>query len=421
MDLPLPFEIAIIALLILTAGFFSAAETALTAVSRAVIHQLDRKGVPRAATVKRLRLHKERFIAAILFGNNLVNILASAMTTDIMVRLFPGAGVLYATAILTVVLIVFGEVLPKTYAIQHATASSLAVAPAIEMFTRVTGPIIITIQAVVGVTLRLFRSHTPQNPISATQALRGAIDLSASESRGVRRARKMLHSILELEDITVGEIMVHRGAVESVNANLSRTELLQKVMDQAHTRVPLWRGKPENIVGVLHVKALLKAFRDADGDRAKINPLDLMTPAWFVPESTKLLDQLQAFRERREHFALVVDEFGDLQGIVTLEDILEEIVGDISDEHDNETAGIRVRHDGTVLTAGDVTIRDLNRRFDWTLPDEEASTIAGLILHESRQVPEPGQTFAFHGFRFEVIRRQQNRITAILIRPPKKA
>jgi Mg2+/Co2+ transporter CorB len=421
MDLPVPVTLIVIGLLILIAAFFSAAETALTAASRAVIHQLEHEGVPRASIVKRLRAHKEQFIAAILFGNNLVNILASALTTEIMVQFFPNTGVLYATAILTVVLIVFGEVLPKTYAIQNANRVSLRVAPAIQLFTKVTGPVITAIQAVVGLTLRLLGQHaTEQDQISATQALRGAIDLSASESGGVRRARTMLHSILELQEVTVGEIMVHRGNVVSVNADLPPAELVRAVMDQPHTRVPLWRGKPENIVGVLHVKALLKAISDIN-DIKRIDALALMAAPWFVPESTKLFDQLQAFRERHEHFALVVDEFGDLKGIVTLEDILEEIVGDISDEHDTATAGIRIRHDGTIIAAGDVTIRDLNRRFDWKLPDDEASTIAGLILHEARQIPDVGQTFAFHGFRFEVLRRQKNRITAVLIRPPKRA
>ncbi|MGE5537655.1 MAG: HlyC/CorC family transporter [Gemmatimonas sp.] len=420
MDLPVPVTLIAIAILILIASFFSAAETALTAASRAVIHQMEHEGVPRASVVKRLRAHKEQFIAAILFGNNLVNILASALTTEIMVQFFPSTGVLYATAILTVVLIVFGEVLPKTYAIQHANRVSLSVAPPIEWFTKMTGPVIAAIQAVVGLTLRLFGHHaSEQDQISATQALRGAIELSAAESGGVRRARAMLHSILELQEVTVGEIMVHRGNVIAVNADLTGPEIVRAIMEQPHTRVPLWRGKPENIVGVLHVKAMLKSINETN-DVNRIDPLALMSEPWFVPESTKLFDQLQAFRERREHFALVVDEYGDLEGIVTLEDILEEIVGDISDEHDTATAGIRIRNDGTILAAGDVTIRDLNRRFDWRLPDDQASTIAGLILHEARQIPESGQTFAFHGFRFEVLRRQKNRITAILIRPPKR-
>lgn len=421
MDLPLWLSVTIVAALILIAAFFSAAETALTGVSRAIIHQLDHEGVVRATVVKRLRAHKERFIAAILFGNNLVNILASAITTEIMVDLFPNTGVLYATAILTVVLIVFAEILPKTYAIQHATPVSLTVARPIEVFTRLMAPVLSAVQAVVGVALRMFGQATPHDQVTAMQMLRGAIDVSASESGGVRRARAMLHSILELGEITVGEIMIHRGNVETVNADLPPAEVIRELMDQPHTRVPLWRGKPENVIGVLHVKALLKAFRESDGNRSGIDPAALATAPWFVPQSTKLLDQLQAFRERREHFALVVDEFGDIKGIVTLEDILEEIVGDISDEHDTTGAGIRIRHDGTILAAGDVTIRDLNRRFDWRLPDEEAATIAGLILHESRQIPDPGQTFAFHGYRFEVLRRQRNRITAILIRPPKRA
>jgi Mg2+/Co2+ transporter CorB len=338
-----------------------------------------------------------------------------------MVELFPKAGVLYATAILTVVIIVFAEILPKTYAIQHATRVSLSVAQPIATFTRLMAPVLVAVQAVVSIALRLFGRATPHDQITAMQMLRGAIDVSAAESRGVHRARAMLHSILELGEITVGEIMVHRRNIESIDAGLPGPEIIRIALEQAHTRLPLWRGKRENVIGVLSVKALLRAFREAGGDRSRIDPVALATPPWFVPQSTKLLDQLQAFRERHEHFAVVVDEFGDIKGIVTLEDILEEIVGDISDEHDAPGVGIRIRHDGTILAAGDVTIRDLNRRFDWRLPDEEAATIAGLILQESRLIPEPGQTFAFHGFRFEVVRRQRNRITAVLIRPPRRA
>jgi Mg2+/Co2+ transporter CorB len=417
MTSPWFLDIAAIVCLILAAAFFSAAETALTAVSRISIHHLVLQGDRRAPVVQRLRARKEQFIAAILFGNNLVNILASALTTSILVQLFPGEGVLYATILLTVVLIVFGEVLPKTYAIQNTTRAALAVAPAIERVTWLTRPVIGAIQGVVGLTLRMLGTTEARDQISATQALRGAIDLTAAESRGVRRSRAMLYSILELQEVTVGEIMVHRGNVVSVSADLPPDEILRIVMDQPHSRIPLWRSKPENIVGVLHVKALVKALRDAEGSHT-LDPVALAVVPWFIPETTKMFDQLQAFRDRREHFALVVDEFGDLQGIVTLEDILEEIVGDISDEPDAATRGIRIRSDGAILVAGHVTIRDLNRRFNWQLPDEEAATIAGLLLHETRQIPEAGQTFAFHGFRFEVVRRQKNRLTAILIRPP---
>ena len=237
MDLPLPISVAIIVFLILMAAFFSAAETALTAVSRAIIHQLEHEGVARAATVKRLRNHKEEFISAILFGNNLVNILASALTTDIMVRIFPGAGVLYATAILTVVLIIFAEILPKTYAIQHATPSALAVAPIVEVFTRLMAPIIRAVQVLVRFALRLLGPRKPTHPLSATQALRGAIDIMASESGDVRRARAMLYSILELEEITVGEIMIPRGDLTAIDAGLPVDEIVRQVREQPHTQI----------------------------------------------------------------------------------------------------------------------------------------------------------------------------------------
>jgi Mg2+/Co2+ transporter CorB len=230
----------------------------------------------------------------------------------------------------------------------------------------------------------------------------------------------MLHSILDLGEVEVDEVMTHRSDVASVNADLPTEEIISEVVKSPYTRIPLWRDKPENIIGVLHAKALLKAVEDHTGGTRDLDVASLATNPWFIPESTSLLAQLHAFRRRGEHFALVVDEYGDLMGIVTLEDILEEIVGDISDEHDIRRRGIRPQSSGAVIVDGDVTIRDLNRRFDWQLPDEEAATVAGLVLRESRLIPEPGQVFTFFGFRFEILGRSGNRLTVLGITPPDK-
>ena len=228
----------------------------------------------------------------------------------------------------------------------------------------------------------------------------------------------MLHSILELDEVEVGEIMVHRQNVTTIDIDAPLDEIMDRIAASPFTRMPIWRDRSENIIGILHVKARLQLIRkQPQGGWRRIDLLSLAAEPWFVPEQTSLLEQLQAFRKRREHFAVVVDEYGAVLGIVTLEDILEEIVGDIADEHDVVARGVRPMADGAIVTEGTVTIRDLNRQFGWNLPADEAATIAGLVLHESRQIPEVGQMFVFHDFRFEILRRQRNQITLLKITP----
>jgi Mg2+/Co2+ transporter CorB len=257
------------------------------------------------------------------------------------------------------------------------------------------------------------------------EELRGAIDLHAGEGEEVRHERAMLRSILDLADVEVSEIITHRKQVGSIDAGLPPTEIVRAALESPHTRLPLWKDEPDNIVGVLHAKALLRAVQALPGNLDELDVLAIAHPPWFIPESTDLLSQLQAFRARHQHFAIVVDEYGEVLGIVTLEDILEEIVGEIADEHDVVIAdehdvvieGVKLQKDGSIVVDGAVTIRDLNRQFEWELPDEEAATVAGLVLYEARRIPEAGQTFVFHGFRFEILRRQRNQITSLKITP----
>jgi Mg2+/Co2+ transporter CorB len=227
----------------------------------------------------------------------------------------------------------------------------------------------------------------------------------------------MFGGVLDLAELTVADVMVHRTRMRSINADLPPRELVAEVLASPFTRLPLWRERPDNIVGVLHAKDLLRALSAAQGDFDALRIDDIALEAWFVPDTTALEDQLQAFLRRKTHFALVVDEYGEVQGLVTLEDILEEIVGDISDEHDLAVQGVRQNGDGSVTVDGAVPIRDLNRVMDWHLPDEEATTIAGLVIHAARAIPEAGQVFTFYGFRFEVLRKTRNRITALRISP----
>jgi len=393
------WDIIVIVLLILCSAFFAAAETALTAASRPKMHGLEGEGNRRAGIVNRLRLHMEQVIATLLLGNNLVNIMASALATGVLIEIFGARGEVYATGVMTLLIVVFGEVMPKTYAINNADRLALAVAPVMKGLIAVAGPIVKVIQWFVRGILKLMGATV-------------TTDLGEETESGA-----MLHSILDLNNVIIGDIMVHRSNLSTIDADQPPEKIVEAVMASPHTRLPLWRGEPDNIIGVLHAKALLRAIH-AGGRLEDIDIVGLALPPWFVPESTTLLAQLQAFRARREHFALVVDEYGALMGIVTLEDIIEEIVGDIEDEHDKDVTGVMRDADGSYIVEGTVTIRDLNREFDWRLPDDNVATVAGLVLHEARRIPDPGQVFSFHGFRFEVLERQRNQIRLLKITPP---
>ncbi len=413
---------AILVLLVMS-GFFSGSETALTAASRHRMHSLAKQGDHRAQTVIDLHLRNERLIGAILLGNNLVNIMASALATGLLLTVFGEAGVVYATLIVTLLVVVFSEVLPKTWALNHADRMALAVAAPIRVLVLFLGPITHAIYLLVRATLRVFGIElgAELGRAEAEEELRGAIDLHEGEEPETRHERQMMHSILDLDEVEVGEIMTHRRTVSTIDLDSKPEEIVDQVLASQFTRIPVYRGDPDNVVGVLHTKELLREMRRHDGNVSQIDFDDLPSEPWFVPDTTSLLDQLQAFRSRREHFAVVVDEYGSLMGIVTLEDILEEIVGEIEDEHDTPVSGVRPQPDGTYVVDGTVTIRDLNREYDWNLPDEEAATIAGLVLHEARLIPEKGQVFVFYGFRFEVLRRVRNQIVSIRITPPTAA
>jgi len=410
---------AVVVACLLVSAFFSASETALTGSSRASMLRLQKQGSRDAGIVAYLLNARERMIGALLVGNNLANIGASALATGVLTAWFGEVGVLYATAAMSVLVIIFAEVLPKTVAINAPDRISLLVARPMKLVVMVLGPVLTVIDVIIRALLVLLRIPVGANQplLSPTERLRGAVDLIHHEGGVEKLDRDMLGGLLDLKDLQVSDVMVHRTEMVMVNADLPPEDLVREVLATEYTRIPLWRDKPENIIGVLHAKDLLRAIRLSDGDISRIDVATIALPPWFVPEMRSLSEQLKAFRRRKTHFALVVDEYGEVEGLVTLEDILEEIVGDISDEHDIEVAGVRAQPDGSVVVDGSVPIRDLNRAMDWNLPDEEATTIAGLVIHEARSIPDRGQSFTFHGFRFRVLRRERNRITALRIVP----
>ena len=392
-------------------AFFAAGETSLTA--------LERQGNSAARRVNRLLASRERLIGAMLIGNNIVNIGASALTTTIFVALFGDAGVIYATATMSVLVVVFAEVLPKTIAVAKPDRTALLLARPVSITVAVLGPILSAIEAFIRGLLRLFGVRIEENQpiLSATEELRGAVDLLEEEGAVVKDEADMFGGLLDLSELEVSDVMVHRTNMHSVNVALPAPEILQEVLASNNTRLPIWRDSPENIVGILHAKDVLRALAAAQGDPTKLDFAKIATEPWFVPDTTSLADQLKAFRARKAHVALVVDEYGEVMGLVTLEDILEEIVGDISDEHDVQLHGVRPQPNGSIVVEGSVPVRDVNRAMDWRLPDEDATTVAGLVIHEAQTIPDPGQAFTFHGYRFEVMRRHRNRITQLRVTP----
>ena len=404
-----------IAVLLVLSAFFSSSETALTAASRPRMHLLEAKGDKRAKLVNRLRSDQDNMIGTILLGNNLVNILASALATSVLISLFGETGVVYATIGMTLLVLIFGEILPKTYAFRHSDKLALTIAPTFLLLVRLLGPVMSAIQYLIRGVQRVFgvKIDSTQEWNATVEELRGAIEMHRGRGAMARHERAMLHSILDLADVDVEMVMHHRRDNFMIDSALPTSKIVEEALESPFTRIPLWRDTPDNIIGVMHAKAMLREVHAHTGDLDALDLDKIATPPWFIPESTTLLDQLHAFRRRREHFALVVDEYGALMGVVTLEDILEEIVGDISDEHDVVPIGVRPQRDGSYLIAGGVTVRDLNRRFGWDLPDQEAATIAGLVIHESKVIPQVGQIFHFHGFRFQIARRQRNRITSV--------
>lgn len=404
--------------LLILSGFFSGSETAFTAASKARMHQKIKEGSSRAKLVEQLREKKEKLIGAILLGNNLVNILSTALATVVLTELFGASGVAYATIAMTLLVLIFAEVLPKTYAILYADKMALALAPILQAVVFVLSPITETISGIVKMVLKLFGVNPEDINENTAEELRGAIELHQGDEIEVKEERAMLRSILDLGNVSVEEVMTHRKKVVMVDVDWPMKELVTFVTSSRHMRIPVYKETQDNVIGIINVRDIVRELVLVDGDYDQLDLIDTMSDPWFIPESTTLLDQMKAFQEKQAHIAMVVDEYGAIQGVVTLEDILEEIVGEITDETDIRMEGVRPQPNGSYIVDGTVTIRDLNREFEWNLPDANASTVAGLVLDEARKIPEVGQSFNFYGFRFDIMRRKRNQITVLKIVPP---
>jgi Mg2+/Co2+ transporter CorB len=419
MSLALGFIVFAIIVLIALSAFFNASETALTAASRARMHTLEQEGNAGAKTVNKLLSTPEKMIGAVLLGNTLVDVLASALASGLAVMLVGDVGVIYATIIMTLLIVIFAAVLPKTYALVSPDKVAVIVAPIMRVVVIALSPATKMIEVIVRWILKLTPSTRDDaaNILAAHEEIRGTIDLQHKEGTVARHDAEMLGGVLDLRDLQVADIMIHRTKMETLNADETPQAIIDDILRSQYTRVPIWRDEPENIVGVLHTKDLLIALGRASWDISKLDIMSFATPPWFVPDTTAVKHQLNAFLKTKAQMALVVDEYGEVQGLISLEDILEEIVGQIADEHDTHETHIRVQADGTVNVDGTVAIRDLNRHMGWDLPDDEATTMAGLVIHEAQTIPEPGQVFTFYGFRFEILRKTRNKIAAIRVKP----
>ncbi len=417
---------AILALLVFSA-FFSGSETALTAASRGKLRTQADKGSRGAQRALAITEDNERLIGSVLLGNNLVNILATSLTTALFTRLFGESGVALATLVMTVLVLIFAEVLPKTYAITNAETAAARVAGPISLIIMIFAPIVSLVRWLVRGVLRVFGIQTdPDSHILAVrEEIAGAITLGHSEGIVEKEDRDRILGALDLSDRTVEEIMLHRSSIEMINADDDPSAILNQCLESSHTRLPVFKDNQENIIGVIHAKDLARTmYRMVSAQGASLDDLnsfnikDVAMKPYFVPDTTSLDDQMRQFLRRRTHFALVVDEYGSIEGLITLEDILEEIVGEISDEFDPHAEQlIQSSGDGHFELDGAMTIRDINRATDWSLPDDEANTIAGLVIYEAQMIPTVGQVFSFHGFRFEVIGREANRITKLRVKP----
>ncbi|MES2678160.1 MAG: CNNM domain-containing protein [Pseudomonadota bacterium] len=407
--------------LILLSAFFSLAEIALTTCSRAKIHRLAKDGDKKAIRVEKLLQNSEAAMSTILLCNNAINILASAIATSVLIKIFGETGVIYATVIMTVLVLVFGEIAPKTYALKHAEKIILFSAGFVLWLVKFFNPFTKNIQRIIDKTFEFFSPtihHQKHNKSSDLEEIRGTIDLKHKAGSIFKSDKDMLDSILDLGETEIINVMIHRKNMASIDIEQSLDKILKQAFEINHSRIPLWRGDQDNIVAILNMRKLITILHNNQGDISKIDLKQFTAQPWFAPASNTLKNQLVAFKKKKEKFALVIDEYGALMGVITLEDILEEIVGDIDEKDDNQTRlSITKFKDGSHKISGELPVRDINRKLGWDLPedDENAATLAGLLIARAERIPEEKEEFEFDGFTFKVLKMHQNKIVFLKV------
>jgi magnesium and cobalt exporter, CNNM family len=421
MNFKILVSFAFVIILLIISAILATSEGAYLSASRAKLHAYVKEGRKIATLALKIRNNMEKVISTLILSQTLFTVLATIIFTQAFVLLIGERGFDIAPWVITPLIVIFSELMPKFYAIRKAEFIAMRLAPVLDILIKIVRPAANLMEWLARYILRLFGINIQADEAMAgtLEELRGAIDLHRGMGEEAAESRAMLHSVLDLSDVSIEEIMIHRKDVKMINLDDDISTIMQQVIGSHHTRLPIWQGSPDQVLGILHTKDFLRLIQAKE--ERELDHQELIKSAkkpWFIPETATLFEQLQAFRRRREHMALVVDEYGTLRGIVTLEDIIEEIVGSIEDEHDIQVAGIWQAKSGEIYSTGSTTIRDLNRRFDWDLPDEEASTIAGLIMHEAWVIPSMGQVFNIRDYRIKVLRRVRNQISLVKIVPP---
>jgi len=402
-------------ILIVISGFLSGSETALTATSKPRILFKNKKGDKRANYVIKILDNLDNVISSLLLSNNLVNILASSLATAVLYDLFGLSGIFYATTLMTIIIVIFAEILPKTYSLNRPTRTSLQIAPVIYYLSKVLYPIIFLINLFVKkIFIRNVIKDTKFKDMQSEEELQGVIDMYKTSNPDSEHEKDMLQSILMLNDTTVEEVFTHRKNIYSINSSLDIAEIIKRINLSRYTRIPFWKENPENIIGLLNVRTLNVDLTNQG--RSKEIIFEKISKPWFIPETTNLLEQLVAFKKRKEHIAFVVDEYGELLGLITLEDIIEEIVGEIVDEIDLPDDEFTKTKDGIIITNGEKNIKDLYKNFDLDYPISEASTISGHILEIAKKIPLFGESVKDDYFIYKILSHSRKQISKIEIK-----
>jgi Mg2+/Co2+ transporter CorB len=409
------YTIVVVVLLICSA-YFAACETAVTAYSKAKMFSLAKNGSKRAEIIVSLQQEIGLVISSILTCNTILNSLVVSLANTLCIDFFGDFAIFYCPVIISIFIVLFAEVLPKMLTISNPENVLLPSAYFIKYTYMISKPLNNVIGIVAKKLISLLRTtaHGEDSYTSSLEELRGAIDLhEGPDIEEAKQEKAMMQNVLDLGNVLVSNIMIHRKNVTMLCADDDINTIIDQVVNCPFTRIPIWSVDQNNIIGILHIRDLLRTIKFG-GSIEKSDILDIMLEPRFIPENNDLLSQLQAFRSKREHFAIVVDEYGSFIGIITLEDIIEEIVGDIADEHDvNSFTGIRKQEDGSYVIDGSVNIRDLNREIGSKFASDIAATLAGLVINSIGIIPEVGQAFLLFGYRFEILRRQRNQITLL--------
>lgn len=399
-----------VAVLIIAAALISCLETSITAASRATIHRLKSEGDKRARRLENLLKEREKVVSVMLLANNAINIVASALTTKILLEIFGEIGVLYATISLTVIIIIFGEILPKTVAIQAPEKSALFFSLLIEILFKTFAPLVEIIQKIVAAVIRVFSvKKIAKGKFSDLEEIRDTVNLKAKEGSIFKFDKDLIDGVLDLSDTAISEIMVHRKDILSLDRNLKIAEIVKKAINIGYTRIPLWQGHQENIIGILNVRKLLKGLHFYRGDIEKFDLEQTISSPLFVPSSNNLRSQLFTFRKFKKRMALVIDEYGSLLGLVCLEDILEEIVGEVRERDDHSNLNIVTTKSGIFKIPANTLIRDINKKLDLEIDEnDEAYNLSALIINRLGRIPDEKERFEISGFQFEILRKKGN-------------